>query len=38
MIFIWGGGVQGWRAGLKNRERPFDSDPSHHRQLVRRYK
>ena len=27
---IWGGGVQGWRTGLKSRGRPFDSDPSHH--------
>ena len=33
--FIWGGGVQGWRTGLKIRGRPFDSDPSHHRPLVK---
>ena len=32
--FIWGGGVQGWRTGLKNRGRPFDSDPSHQGQLA----
>ena len=28
---IWDGGVHGWRAGLKNRERWFDSTPSHHK-------
>ena len=27
--FIWVGGVQGWRTGLKIRGRPFDSDPTH---------
>ena len=32
--FIWVGGVQGWRTGLKIRGRPFDSDPTHHR-LIR---
>ena len=27
--YIWKVGVHGWRAGLKNRERWFDSTPSH---------
>ena len=27
--FIWDGDVHGWRAGLKNRKRWFDSTPSH---------
>ena len=27
---IWVGGVHGWRAGLKIRERWFDSNPAHH--------
>ena len=27
--FIWVGGVHGWRAGLKNRERWFDYTPTH---------
>ena len=30
---IWDDGVQGWRTGLKNRGRPFDSGSSH--QLLR---
>ena len=29
-LFIWVGGVHGWRAGLKNRERWFDSTSAHH--------
>lgn len=33
--FIWVSGVHGWRAGLKNRERWFDSTLSHHRPLVK---
>ena len=32
--FIWVGGVQGWRTGLKIRGRPFDSDPTHQGQLA----
>lgn len=31
---IWDGGVHGWRAGLKNRERWFDSTPSHQRECM----
>ena len=33
MSRIWDDGVQGWRTGLKNRGRPFDSGSSH--QLLR---
>ena len=31
--FIWVGDVHGWRAGLKNRKRWFDSTLTHHRPL-----
>ena len=34
--FIWVGGVQGWRTGLKIRGRPFDSDPTHQLRLSAR--
>ena len=33
-FYKWVGGVHGWRAGLKNRERWFDSTPSHHTPIV----
>ena len=35
--FIWVGGVQGWRTGLKIRGRPFDSDPTHQQRLRARH-
>ena len=34
-IYIWVGDIRGRCAGLKNRERWFDSTPSHQGQLVR---